>query len=80
MEKTHAGTQSVEVGFGLLDLPACAVGRTMVRDLALAAGMFVATAHCYTVSFQCVGLLLQHADSTLYRLGCRQSAAPATAG
>ena len=42
MEKTRAGIQSVEVGFGLLDVLARATGPLMLRDLALASGMSAA--------------------------------------
>ena len=69
MEKTRAGIQSVEVGFGLLEVLARATGPLMLRDLALAAGMSAAKAHRYLVSFQRLRLVLQDANSTLYDLG-----------
>ena len=69
MEKTRAGIQSVEVGFGLLDVLARATGPLMLRDLALAAGMNAAKAHRYLVSFQRLRLVVQDANSTLYDLG-----------
>ena len=69
MEKTRAGIQSVEVGFGLLDVLARATRPLMLRDLALAAGMNAAKAHRYLVSFQRLRLVVQDANSTLYDLG-----------
>ena len=69
MEKTRAGIQSVEVGFGLLDVLARATGPLMLRDLAMAAGMSAAKAHRYLVSFQRLHLVVQDANSTLYDLG-----------
>ena len=69
MEKTRAGIQSVEVGFGLLDVLARAAGPLMLRDLASAAGMSAAKAHRYLVSFQRLRLVVQDANTTLYDLG-----------
>ncbi|MDO8700013.1 MAG: IclR family transcriptional regulator [Rhodoferax sp.] len=68
-EKTRAGIQSVEVGFGLLDVLARAGGPLMLRDLAATAGMSAAKAHRYLVSFQRLGLVVQDAATTLYDLG-----------
>ncbi len=69
MEKERAGIQSVEVGFGLLDVLARATGPLMLRDLASAAGMSAAKAHRYLVSFQRLRLVVQEANTTRYELG-----------
>ena len=67
--KERAGIQSVEVGFGLLDVLGQAAGPLMLRDLAAAAGMSAAKAHRYLVSFQRLQLVAQDAVSTRYDLG-----------
>ena len=67
--KERAGIQSVEVGFGLLDVLGKAAGPLMLRDLAAAAGMSAAKAHRYLVSFQRLELVVQDAISTRYDLG-----------
>ncbi len=67
--KERAGIQSVEVGFGLLDVLSKAPGPLMLRDLAAAAGMSAAKAHRYLVSFQRLQLVVQDASSTRYDLG-----------
>ena len=67
--KERAGIQSVEVGFGLLDVLAKGAGPLMLRDLAAAASMSAAKAHRYLVSFQRLGLVAQDATSTRYDLG-----------
>jgi len=67
--KERAGIQSVEVGFGLLDVLGKAEGPLMLRDLAAAAGMSAAKAHRYLVSFQRLELVAQDAISTRYDLG-----------
>src|SRR3569832_2909972 len=67
--KEHAGIQSVEVGFGLLDVLSKAAGPLMLRDLAGAAGMSAAKAQRYLVSFQRLQLVVQDASSTRYDLG-----------
>ena len=67
--KERAGIQSVEVGFGLLDVLGKAAGPLMLRDLAAAAGMSAAKAHRYLVSFQRLELVTQDAISTRYDLG-----------
>src|SRR5512133_268653 len=67
--KERAGIQSVEVGFGLLDVLSKAAGPLMLRDLAGAAGMSAAKAHRYLVSFQRLQLVAQDAGSTRYDLG-----------
>lgn len=67
--KERAGIQSVEVGFGLLDVLSKAPGALMLRDLAAAAGMSAAKAHRYLVSFQRLQLVVQDASSTRYDLG-----------
>jgi DNA-binding IclR family transcriptional regulator len=66
--KERAGIQSVEVGFGLLDVLAQARGPLMLRDLAAAAGMSAAKAHRYLVSFQRLQLVVQD-TGTRYDLG-----------
>src|SRR3954468_17882438 len=67
--KERAGIQSVEVGFGLLEVLGRAAGPLMLRDLAAAAGMSAAKAHRYLVSFQRLQLVVQDAASTRYDLG-----------
>jgi DNA-binding IclR family transcriptional regulator len=67
--KERAGIQSVEVGFGLLQVLADAAGPLMLRDLARAADMSAAKAHRYLVSFQRLQLVVQDAGSTRYDLG-----------
>ncbi len=67
--KERAGIQSVEVGFGLLDVLGKAAGPLMLRDLAAAAGMSAAKAHRYLVSFQRLELVAQDPISTRYDLG-----------
>ena len=65
----RAGIQSVEVGFGLLQVLAQAQGPLMLRDLAARAGMSAAKAHRYLVSFQRLALVMQDSGSTRYDLG-----------
>ncbi len=65
----RAGIQSVEVGFGLLQVLAQASGPLMLRDLAAQAGMSAAKAHRYLVSFQRLALVVQDTGSTRYDLG-----------
>jgi DNA-binding IclR family transcriptional regulator len=67
--KERAGIQSVEVGFGLLQVLGDAAGPLMLRDLARAANMSAAKAHRYLVSFQRLQLVVQDAASTRYDLG-----------
>lgn len=67
--KERAGIQSVEVGFGLLQVLGEAQGPLMLRDLARAADMSAAKAHRYLVSFQRLQLVVQDATSTRYDLG-----------
>lgn len=67
--KERAGIQSVEVGFGLLQVLGEAQGPLMLRDLARAANMSAAKAHRYLVSFQRLELVVQDATSTRYDLG-----------
>lgn len=67
--KERAGIQSVEVGFGLLEVLGRAEGPLMLRDLAKAAGMSAAKAHRYLVSFQRLQLVAQDEASTRYDLG-----------
>lgn len=67
--KERAGIQSVEVGFGLLQVLGEAEGPLMLRDLARAANMSAAKAHRYLVSFQRLQLVVQDGASTRYDLG-----------
>lgn len=67
--KERAGIQSVEVGFGLLQVLGEAEGPLMLRDLARAANMSAAKAHRYLVSFQRLELVVQDPGSTRYDLG-----------
>jgi DNA-binding IclR family transcriptional regulator len=66
--KERAGIQSVEVGFGLLEVLSRSRGPLMLRDLAAAAGMSAAKAHRYLVSFQRLQLVVQD-TGTRYDLG-----------
>jgi DNA-binding IclR family transcriptional regulator len=68
-DRERAGIQSVEVGFGLLDVLGQADGALMLRDLAARAGMSAAKAHRYLVSFQRLGLVVQDSRTTRYDLG-----------
>jgi len=68
-EPQRAGIQSVEVGFGLLDVLSNAGSALMLRDLAFQADMSAAKAHRYLVSFQRLGLVVQDAGTTRYDLG-----------
>jgi DNA-binding IclR family transcriptional regulator len=65
----RAGIQSVEVGFGLLDVLSNAGTPLNLRDLAVQANMSAAKAHRYLVSFQRLGLVVQDAATTRYDLG-----------
>ena len=65
--KERAGIQSVEVGFGLLQVLGEAQGPLMLRDLARAANMSAAKAHRYLVSFQRLQLVAQDPASTRSR-------------
>ena len=65
----RAGIQSVEVGFGLLDVLGHSIAPLMLRDLAAQAGMSAAKAHRYLVSFQRLGLVVQDPNTTRYDLG-----------
>jgi len=67
--KERAGIQSVEVGFGLLQVLGAGDGPLMLRDLARAANMSAAKAHRYLVSFQRLQLVVQDAATTRYDLG-----------
>jgi DNA-binding IclR family transcriptional regulator len=65
----RAGIQSVEVGFGLLQVLAASGGPLMLRDLAAAANMSAAKAHRYLVSYQRLELVCQDSGTTRYDLG-----------
>jgi DNA-binding IclR family transcriptional regulator len=65
----RAGIQSVEVGFGLLEVLSNAGTSLNLRDLAVQADMSAAKAHRYLVSFQRLGLVVQDAATTRYDLG-----------
>ena len=67
--KERAGIQSVEVGFGLLQVLGESQGPLMLRDLARAANMSAAKAHRNLVSYQRLQLVVQDAGSTRYDLG-----------
>lgn len=69
MDKERAGIQSVEVGFGLLEVLTRASGPLMLKDLAAAAGMSAAKAHRYLVSYQRLNLVVQDARTARYDLG-----------
>ena len=66
--KLRSGIQSIEVGFKLLQAPALSPRAMMLRDLAAAADMNPAKAHC-TVSFQRLGTVAQDPVSGRYDLG-----------
>ena len=65
----RAGIQSVEVGFGLLEVLSNAGTPLNLRDLAVQASMSAAKAHRYLVSFQRLGLVVQDVATTRYDLG-----------
>ena len=65
----RAGIQSVEVGFGLLEVLSNAGTPLNLRDLAMQANMSAAKAHRYLVSFQRMGLVVQDVATTRYDLG-----------
>ena len=65
----RAGIQSVEVGFGLLEVLSNAGTPLNLRDLAMQANMSAAKAHRYLVSFQRLGLVVQDVATTRYDLG-----------
>ena len=65
----RAGIQSVEVGFGLLEVLSNAGTPLNLRDLAVQANMSAAKAHRYLVSFQRLGLVVQDVATTRYDLG-----------
>ncbi len=67
--KARAGIQSLEVGFGLLDVLTHSAGPLMLRDLAGRAEMSAAKAHRYLVSFQRLGLVVQDSHTARYDLG-----------
>ena len=65
----RAGIQSVEVGFGLLEVLSNAGTPLNLRDLAMQANMSAAKAHRYLVSFQRLRLVVQDVATTRYDLG-----------
>jgi DNA-binding IclR family transcriptional regulator len=69
MVKERAGIQSVEVGFGLLQVLGNASGPMPLRDVAAAANMSAAKAHRYLVSFVRLQLVVQDTLSARYDLG-----------
>jgi DNA-binding IclR family transcriptional regulator len=69
MDKERAGIQSVEVGFGLLQVLGNASAAMPLRDVAAAAGMSAAKAHRYLVSFGRLQLVVQDPLSARYDLG-----------
>lgn len=67
--RTRQGIQSIEIGSRLLQALVDFGRPTMLRDLALAAGMPAAKAHRYLVSFIRMGLVAQEQATSRYTLG-----------
>jgi DNA-binding IclR family transcriptional regulator len=61
--------QSIEIGFGLINVLELAEGALALKELALRAGMTPSKAHFYLVSFKRVGLVAQSEVTGLYSLG-----------
>ena len=68
-QKTRRGIQSIEIGFGILDVLCKADGPLPLRVIAERSGLSVANVHYYLVSFQHVGVVLQEVDTGFYGLG-----------
>jgi DNA-binding IclR family transcriptional regulator len=69
MSTEGRGVQSIEVGARLLNALVDDGEPMMLRDLARRAGVAPAQAHAYLVSFRNSGLVEQHGQAGLYRLG-----------
>jgi DNA-binding IclR family transcriptional regulator len=67
--KTRRGIQSIEVGFGILDVLRLSGGPIPLRQIAERTGLAVANVHYYLVSFQAVGVVRQEPDTGFYGLG-----------
>ena len=67
--KARRGIQSIEVGFGILDVLRVAGGPLPLRQIAEQTGLAVANVHYYLVSFQAVGVVRQDPDTGFYGLG-----------
>lgn len=67
--KTRRGIQSIEVGFGILDVLRVSGGPIPLRLIAERTGLAVANVHYYLVSFQAVGVVRQDPDTGFYGLG-----------
>ncbi|MFM0742115.1 IclR family transcriptional regulator [Paraburkholderia xenovorans] len=67
--KARRGIQSIEIGFGILDVLCRADGPLPLRVIAERSGLSVANVHYYLVSFQHVGVVLQDVETGLYGLG-----------
>jgi DNA-binding IclR family transcriptional regulator len=63
------GIQSIEVGFGILDVLRVSGGPIPLRLIAERTGLAVANVHYYLVSFQAVGVVRQDPDTGNYGLG-----------
>ncbi|MGA7814350.1 IclR family transcriptional regulator, partial [Caballeronia sp.] len=63
------GIQSIEIGFGIIDVLCKATGPLPLRTIAARCDLPVANVHNYLVSFQRVGLVVQESDSAFYGLG-----------
>lgn len=69
MRPARRGIQSIETGFGILDV-LCKAGTPIpLRSIAEQADLTVANTHYYLVSFQKVGVVLQDRDTGHYGLG-----------
>jgi DNA-binding IclR family transcriptional regulator len=67
--RTRRGIQSIEVGFGILDVLRVSGGPIPLRVIAERTGLAVANVHYYLVSFQAVGVVRQDPDTGFYGLG-----------
>ena len=66
---SRRGIQSIEIGFGILDVLCSANTPIPLRIIAEKAHMPVANVHNYLVSFQNVGVVIQEPDTGFYGLG-----------
>ena len=66
---SRRGIQSIEIGFGILNVLCKANGPIPLRIIAEKAHMPVANVHNYLVSFQNVGVVVQESDTGFYGLG-----------
>lgn len=68
-ETKRRGIQSIEIGFGILEVLVKAGGPIALKTIAERSAMPVANVHNYLVSFQKVGVVVQEKDTGYYGLG-----------